>query len=557
MKKKLIITAVLASLCTSAAYANIEKAEFSGGRLTISGSTQDAAALPNTVTVRLFKPEKSAEDADYKNNLQIIDYVQTNAGKYNISYTPVNYENGNYKLYITDSEGNTDVKYVMLLQDGEAQSLLNDLNSAGTAEQMKTVFANHPYFLKGVGTIDEIKAAYPQKDLESAISEKIKGMTFQSADEALDEAIKAAVVSALEFAESESDISSLLEKYKDELGFAQSGIYKELYLPNKTKEEKKLLNKGFGSFKEFVSYFNDTVILDNINDVEITKNYNDVMKVINASGEWLSGINRSGYDALSDNVKKVYVQKQVAEKRPYADTAALVTSFNTAVAAAPLYSDNSGGTSTGGGGGNGGGGGGSSSSSSSGNTSMVSIQQDVQKPVFSDLESVKWAEDSILELYKKGIVSGIDSENFNPNGLVTREQFAKMIVTAFGLYNENAACSFDDVADGVWYKSFVASAVEAGAVHGISDRIFGSGQNITREDMAVIAYRAAVKSGKSFLESDELFADDEAISDYAKDAVNALRASGIMSGKGNGRFEPKAFATRAEAAKMIHTLISK
>lgn len=85
---------------------------------------------------------------------------------------------------------------------------------------------------------------------------------------------------------------------------------------------------------------------------------------------------------------------------------------------------------------------------------------------------------------------------------------------------------------------------------------FGVGQNITREDMAVMVYRAAKKTGKvSDAEQGAAFADENEISDYAKEAVNTLKARGVMGGKGENRFEPKAYATRAEAAKMIHGLI--
>ena len=47
------------------------------------------------------------------------------------------------------------------------------------------------------------------------------------------------------------------------------------------------------------------------------------------------------------------------------------------------------------------------------------------------------------------------------------------------------------------------------------------------------------------------FADDEQISDYAKEAVEALAAAGIISGSENGEFMPKKNATRAETAKIL------
>ena len=160
-------------------------------------------------------------------------------------------------------------------------------------------------------------------------------------------------------------------------------------------------------------------------------------------------------------------------------------------------------------------------------------------------------------MYEKGIVSGMGEGKFSPNGQVTREQFAKMLVRALGEYDENAVCSFSDVAEGSWYYSYVASAFNSGIVYGVSDESFGTGRRITREDMAVMAYRASVKAGKmSATDAYEVFADDELFADYSKEAVYTLKAHGIMSGKGENKFEPKAYATRAEAARIIYGLIN-
>ena len=47
------------------------------------------------------------------------------------------------------------------------------------------------------------------------------------------------------------------------------------------------------------------------------------------------------------------------------------------------------------------------------------------------------------------------------------------------------------------------------------------------------------------------FSDGADIDAYAKDAVAALQAAGIINGDENGAFRPQDHAVRAEAAKMI------
>jgi len=54
-----------------------------------------------------------------------------------------------------------------------------------------------------------------------------------------------------------------------------------------------------------------------------------------------------------------------------------------------------------------------------------------------------------------------------------------------------------------------------------------------------------------------VFDDDSEIAEYAKAAVAAMQEAGIISGKGNNMFDPKANATRAEASCMIALIMQK
>ena len=87
-------------------------------------------------------------------------------------------------------------------------------------------------------------------------------------------------------------------------------------------------------------------------------------------------------------------------------------------------------------------------------------------------------------------------------------------------------------------------------IQGIGDKMFGIGMPITREDMATILWNGISK--KVTAEKGKKFADDDDISDYAKEAVVMLRRIGIVEGSGNNMFAPKLNATRAEAAAMLY-----
>lgn len=207
--------------------------------------------------------------------------------------------------------------------------------------------------------------------------------------------------------------------------------------------------------------------------------------------------------------------------------------------------------------------GGGSSSGGGGKQSSVTYvpttkpdQNPDQKPEtkdqFNDLAGSEWAKEAIEELSKKDILSGYDDGSFRPNNTITRNEFITMLMRAFEKTDDSAEYPFTDGDAGAWYAKYIASAHKIGVLSGYEDGRFGDGENITRQDMAVMIYRLA---GMDKQETETLFADDDQILDYAKDAVYTLAAKGIISGMGENRFEPQAFATRAQAARILHLIL--
>ena len=179
------------------------------------------------------------------------------------------------------------------------------------------------------------------------------------------------------------------------------------------------------------------------------------------------------------------------------------------------------------------------------------------KTGFTDIDGVPWAKEAILLLKERNAISGRDEKTFAPNDYITREEFIKILITAIDYDEDGGEISFSDVNENDWYFKAVSKGVSAGIIKGISENEFGTGMNITRQDMAVMIYRAAL-AAKIDISGYEIvsFSDNSDIADYAKDAVKALTKSRIISGMGDGTFMPSSFATRAQAAKMIYSLIS-
>ena len=130
-----------------------------------------------------------------------------------------------------------------------------------------------------------------------------------------------------------------------------------------------------------------------------------------------------------------------------------------------------------------------------------------------------------------------------------------MLVLAVKKYDKNAECEFSDTKPGDWHYSYIASAFNSGMVKGVNETEFGTGLNLTRQDMAVLCYRA---SGKVEAKRDRIvFEDNAEIADYAEEAVYELYAAGVINGMGDNKFCPEAVATRVQAAVMIYNLYLK
>lgn len=176
---------------------------------------------------------------------------------------------------------------------------------------------------------------------------------------------------------------------------------------------------------------------------------------------------------------------------------------------------------------------------------------------FTDLIGFDWAKDDINSLCEKGVVSKSDDKRFRPQDSITREEFVKLLISA--LYGDiySTGVSFTDTEPSAWYMNYISKAYSEEIVTGKTDGSFGIGENITREDMAVMAMRALEKSGKVLSQSGNAsFYDSDDISDYAKRSVNAFAQNGIINGMGDGTFMPKGFATRAQAAKIISRIMT-
>lgn len=290
--------------------------------------------------------------------------------------------------------------------------------------------------------------------------------------------------------------------------------------------------------------------------------YGVMPEVIKAQKDILSlaGSDYDAYIQLSGTKRTAADKKMVslAAASEFKSSDDVKAAMKQAAAAAGGSGSQSSGSGSGGSGGGGGGGGGAQTPNAdtypTGSTSENKGAVTAVQNAFLDLDGYSWAEQAINALSDKGIINGISKNTFAPQANITREEFVKILVMQFGCYNKDASGEFADVSESDWFYSYVASAADAGIIVFGEDRRFGAGENIQRQDMAVMIYRCLNKlSGISAPEGGELvFADDADISDYAKEAVYEMKKYGIISGYEDGAFRPKGLASRAEGAVMCY-----
>ena len=158
----------------------------------------------------------------------------------------------------------------------------------------------------------------------------------------------------------------------------------------------------------------------------------------------------------------------------------------------------------------------------------------------------------IAKAVTRGIVLGYSDGTFRPDGNVTRAEFASMIVRGLSPVEEGAPLGFKDKDKiGTWAEKAVRQAVALGIIRGYEDGTFRPNANITRAEMISMVIRASGLSTDK--ERQTGFSDDADIPLWAKPAVSKAEETGIVAAGDyrDGKFEPQAKSTRAEAASSI------
>ena len=175
---------------------------------------------------------------------------------------------------------------------------------------------------------------------------------------------------------------------------------------------------------------------------------------------------------------------------------------------------------------------------------------------FGDVTKNDWFYADVYTATGYGLFSGTAQGVFSPNASMTRGMLVTVLYRLEGEPAHTAENPFGDIAAKDWYYDAVLWAAENGIVNGVGSGAFDPNGNVTREQIAAILLRYAEKKGYSAdrRESIAYFPDSASVSGYAQDAMAWAVAEGLIGGSKSGDktyLQPQGNATRAQVAAIL------
>ncbi len=175
---------------------------------------------------------------------------------------------------------------------------------------------------------------------------------------------------------------------------------------------------------------------------------------------------------------------------------------------------------------------------------------------FEDVESRHWASRDIQVLAAKHAAEGAKNNRFEPERRATRAEFASMLASVMGIEGKSGELAFEDVPSDSDFASAIQAVEEFGIIAGKDNERFGPYEVITRQEAAVMLFRAyriaqpgalTTDSGDSLMK----FEDRSKAAGWAVDSLRFLASRGMLQGTSPKVLDPRGALTRAQAAALL------
>ena len=153
---------------------------------------------------------------------------------------------------------------------------------------------------------------------------------------------------------------------------------------------------------------------------------------------------------------------------------------------------------------------------------------------FVDVNTGDWFYDEVAYVYANGLMDGVSTTQFNPNGMMTRAMVWAILARVDG--------------ETVTGESWIDTARAWAMSNGVSDGENANGY-VTREQLATMLWRYAGEPASSY--SLSAYTDAASVSDWAQTAMAWAVEHGIITGMTDTTIEPQGTAIRAQCAAML------
>ncbi len=179
---------------------------------------------------------------------------------------------------------------------------------------------------------------------------------------------------------------------------------------------------------------------------------------------------------------------------------------------------------------------------------------------FDDVSDGHWAKNYITQICTQGLMGGIGSGKFDPEGVATR---AQLVTILYRMENspsvEGIENPFKDVKAKDWYYDAVLWASNEGIVGGTGAGKFDPNVKLNRETFATMLYRYAKFKGvdvESVTGDISAYKDKGDVSSWALEAMLWANAEGYINGMTTDTLVPQGQATRAQMATILVRYLS-
>ena len=171
----------------------------------------------------------------------------------------------------------------------------------------------------------------------------------------------------------------------------------------------------------------------------------------------------------------------------------------------------------------------------------------------------EWAKPSVTAMEKANLIPGALKDDADLTKNVSREEFAELITTYYNAVEKQTSIPSPSESKFTDTKNpLIVMANKLGIVGGYPDGSFKPYNNITRQEIAVMANQAEKQlTNIGQTKNVDKFSDKAKIADWAKESVGSLSNAGGIGGYPDGTFKPTNNMTKQEAIALVSNLAVK